>query len=299
MGKGVDEEVVRAVETEISYVTPGSRVNRRFVAPGVERNTGRYERHRVPVRDGRAIKEHFSLDVQGFVLAERPSAVSDFFDAGEVERLYPAEVEDTVRALTGATRVVLMSWMIRTSGDLERHHRKAAVGYAHKGGVQPPAGEAHVDFTPPCAERLAREIYAKSFPDGKGYTRFIASSLWRAFSQPPQDWPLALCDARSVGADEGVPNTLHIVDRIPDEAAMLAEMPGQDTMVAAAIFQYRSQHRWWYFSRMTRDEVVLLKFHDSDRSRALRAPHTAFCDTSLPGASPRQSIEYRSFAFFE
>ena len=75
------------------------------------------------------------------------------------------------------------------------------------------AGEAHVDFTPQCAERLAREIYGKSFPDGKGYTRFISSSLWRAFSEPPQDWPLALCDARSVGADEGVPNTLHIVDR--------------------------------------------------------------------------------------
>ena len=68
--------------------------------------------------------------------------------------------------------------------------------------------------------------------------------------------------------------------------------------MAAAIFPYSPQHRWWYFSRMTRDEVVLLKFHDSDRSRALRVPHTAFHDTSLPGANPRHSIEFRSFAFF-
>jgi hypothetical protein len=50
---------------------------------------------------------------------------------------------------------------------------------------------------------------------------------------------------------------------------------------------------------MTRDEVVLIKFHDSDRRRALRTPHTAFRDTSFPNARPRQSIEYRSFAFFE
>ena len=65
------EDNVRAVETTITYVAPGSFVNRRFVAPGIERNTGRYEAHRVLVRDGRSIAEHFSLDVHGFVLARR------------------------------------------------------------------------------------------------------------------------------------------------------------------------------------------------------------------------------------
>ncbi len=292
------EPEVRTVEAEISYVAPDSRINRRFVAPGVELNTGRYESHRVPIRDGRAISGQFSLDVHGFVLAERRSAVTDFFDRDGVDRIYPGEVEDTVRALTGASRVALMSWMVRTSGDLSRHQHRT-VGYTHQGGVQPPAGEAHVDFTPQRADRMARELYARMFPHGSGYSRFIASSLWRAFSEPPQDWPLALCDARSVGPDEGIPNTLHIVDRIPEEAEMLREMPYEDSLVAAAIFPYNPRHRWWYFSNMTRDEVVLIKFHDSDRNRALRTPHTAFRDTSFPDAKPRQSIEYRSFAFFE
>jgi hypothetical protein len=290
---------VRTVEAEISYVAPGSRINRRFVAPGVECNTGRYETYRVPIRDGRAINDRFSLDVHGFLLAERPTAVTDFLDRDQVERIYPAEVEETVKALTGATRVVLRGWMIRTSGDLARYHAHHTVGYTHQAGVQPPAGEAHVDFLPDCAERMAREIYAQAFPRGRGYSRFIASSLWRAFSDPPQDWPLALCDARSVGVEEGVPNTLHVVDRIPDEAEMLREMPGEDSLIAAAIFPYNPRHRWWYFSNMTRDEVVLIKFHDSDRRRALRTPHTAFRDTSFPDARPRHSIEYRSFAFFE
>jgi len=293
-----DERDARVTEAAISYVSADSRINRRYVAPGVECNTGRYEVHRVPMRDGRPLKERFSLDVHGFALAERPSAVMDFYDAGQVEQLYPAEVEATVKALTGASRVLLMSWMIRTSGELAEHRRET-VGYSHKGGVQPPAGEAHVDFTPQCAERLARELYGKAFPDGQGYTRFIASSLWRTFSAPPQDTPLALCDARSVRPDEGLTNTLHVVDRIPTESEMLREIPGEEAMVAATIFPYSPQHRWWYFSRMTRDEVVLLKFHDSDRSRALRVPHTAFHDTSLPGANPRHSIEFRSFAFFE
>src|SRR5262245_9369908 len=215
-----DEQNARTVDTTIRYVLPGSFVNRRFVAPGVEHNTGRYETYSVKVRDGRAIKDHFTLGVQGFVLARRPSSITDFFDRDQVDRVYPGEVVESVKALTGATRVAPMGWMIRTSGDLSKHMRQT-VGYTHKGGVQPPAGEAHVDFTPERAETLARTLYEKTFPDGKGYSRFIASSLWRCFSAPPQDCPLALCDARSVDRSEGVPNTLLIVDRLPDEETML------------------------------------------------------------------------------
>ena len=298
MSSSVRESDMKTVSAEISYVEPGSLINRRFVAPGVERNTGKYRTHRVSIRDGRAIKDQFSLDVHGFVLAERRSAVRDFFDKDEVDRVYPGETEETVKALTGASRVLVRGWMIRTSGDMLRHQRQV-VGYTHQGGVQPPAGEAHVDFTPQSAERMARASYREAFPEGKGFSRFIASSLWRAFSEPPQDWPLALCDARSVGPDEGTTNTLHIVDQLPEEKAMLGDMPGEDSLPTAAIFHYNPNHRWWYFSSMTRAEVVLLKFHDSDRARALRVPHTAFCDTTFPNAKPRNSIEVRTFAFFE
>jgi hypothetical protein len=294
-----DSEVnARTVNAAITYVANGSFVNRRFVAPGVEHNTGRYETHAVQIRDARAIRDHFNLDVHGFVLADKPSAVQDFFDKETVDRIYQDEVVDIVKALTGATRVAPQGWMIRTSGELARHQRPAA-GYTHKGGVQPPAAEAHVDFTPERADRLARDLYRRTFPHGKGYSRFIASSLWRCFSPPPQDCPLALCDARSVAPTEGVPNTLFIVDALPPEDVMVGPMPNEDQALAAAIFRYNPQHRWWYFSNMTRDEVVLLKFHDSDRSKALRVPHTAFRDTSFPDARPRESIEVRSVAYFE
>jgi len=289
---------VRTVSTTITYVAPGSFINRRFVAPGVEHNTGRYEAHNVTVRDGRSIREQFNLDVHGFVLAERPTVVRDFFDKDEVDRTYPDEVVAAVKALTGATRVAPMGWMARTSGDVAKHQKQTA-GYTHRGGVQPPAGEAHVDFTPARAEPLARAIYEKTFPDGKGYSRFIASSLWRAFSEPPQDCPLAVCDARSVGREEGVPNTMFIVDRLPDEQTMLGKMDNEQSAPAAAIFHYNPAHRWWYFSNMTRDEVLLFKFHDSDPSRALRTPHTAFHDPSFANARIRESIEFRTIAYFE
>lgn len=293
------ESDVRTVEAAITYLAPGSFVNRRFVAPGVEHNTGRYETYPVSIRDGRSIKEHFDLHVHGFMLARRPSRVTDFFDKEQVDRLYAGEAVDIVKSLTGATRVATQGWMIRTSGDLAKHHQQRTAGYTHKGGVQPPAAEAHVDFTPQRAESLARALYEKTFPDGKGYSRFIASSLWRCFSPPPQDCPLALCDARSVAVTEGVPNTLFIVDQLPAPEVMVGPMPDEDKALAAAIFHYNAAHRWWYFSNMTRDEVVLIKFHDSDRTKALRTPHTAFRDTSFPDARPRESIEMRSVAYFE
>jgi hypothetical protein len=50
---------------------------------------------------------------------------------------------------------------------------------------------------------------------------------------------------------------------------------------------------------MQRDEALLFKFHDSDRSVAWRVPHTAFWDPSFPDANVRESIETRIYAFFE
>lgn len=292
-----DVKPIRSVKAEISYLAPGSHINRRFVAPGKEVNTGTYEVHNVNVWDGRPIRERFTLDTHGFVLAEHKSAVTNFFDSEEVDAVYPQEVTEVVRELTGADKVAQRGWMVRTSGDLEKRQRKV-VGYTHQSGVQPPASEAHVDYMPERAEAMAETIYKESFPGDKPYSRFIASSLWRSFSPPPQDWPLALCDGSTVGADEGTSNALIIVDEIPDRDTMLEDMWEEKTVVTAAIFRYNPDHRWWYFPNMHRDEVVLLKFHDSDDSKVMRVPHTAFHDPSFDDAMPRESIEVRTFAYF-
>ncbi len=188
--------------------------------------------------------------------------------------------------------------MVRTCGNLEKRQRKV-VGYTHSSGVQPPAPEAHVDYMPERAEAMAESIYKESFPDAELYSRFIAWSLWRVLSPPPQEWPLGLCDGKSVGRDEGTPNALIIVDEIPDRETMLADMWEEKTVVTAAIFPYNPEHHWWYFSNMNRDEVLLLKFHDSDESSVMRVPHTAFHDTSFADAHPRESIEVRTFAYFD
>lgn len=293
-----NEAEVRTVKAQIQYLAEGSFVNRRFVAAGVERSTGRYEPHVVSIRDGRAVRSDFRVDTHGFQLLDHQTSVTDFHDRAGVDAQYPAEAIELVKAVTGADTVVARGWMLRTSADLAPQIKKVE-GYEHQGGLQPPAGEAHVDYSPQTAPRTAEQVYRRQFPEGKGYSRFIAFSLWRALSPPPQNCPLAVCDGRSLSDDEGVRNPLHIVDEMPSEEAMMSEIPGEDDLIAASVFRFRPDHRWWYFSNMTREEALLFKFYDSDHDVTWRCPHSAFYDDSLPDTHVRESIEIRLIAYFD
>jgi hypothetical protein len=272
------------VKAKIDYLLPTSRINRRFWAPGVEYNTGVYAPYDVTIRNAR-LAERFTLDAHGFELGNHPTNVTEWEANYGPDSPYAAQVCDVARAMCGADLIVPLGGQIRSSGLTSAM-------------VQPPAAEAHVDFTAKTAKMVADRLYGKARPGGAGFDRFIAFSLWRPLSSPPQDMPLALCEGRSVRDDEGTANTKVDVEVIPTGDALFADIPGEEDMVAATIFHHSPGHRWWYFPDMMIDEVIFIKFHDSDHSRAWRAPHTAFRDTSRPDAIERRSMEYRAVAFF-
>ena len=58
-------------------------------------------------------------------------------------------------------------------------------------------------------------------------------------------------------------------------------------------------HRWFYFPQMTKEEVLLFKQWDSDRTLSGRVCfHTAFNSLDeAEGARCRESIEIRAFCF--
>ena len=283
----------------LNYAQSGATVYRRYVASGVEIDTFRTDPRAVPVRNARVLERPLTLDSAGITLVNHRSAVRDFFDNEEVGRVYPAEVEAAVRDLTGAQRAASSGWMIRTADEQDRERRRTSRYLGGKGGVQPPGSQVHIDQDPTRAPRTAKQLYAKTFPDGPGYSRFISCSFWRAFSQPPQDWPLAVCDATSVAADEGIFNPIIFGDSIPDEATRQAPLPNEAALPAGSVFTFRPTHRWYYYPDMTRDEALLFKFYDSDHSVAWRVPHTAFEDSAARNPTPRTSIEFRVTAFFD
>jgi hypothetical protein len=275
---------VTEVRSTIDYLVPTSRINRRFWAPGRELNTGIYAPYEVIIRNAR-LAVPFSLDQHGFCLARHRTDITDWEHHYDASSDYAAQVREVVARLTGADLVVTIGGMLRRSGPITP-------------SFQPPAAEAHVDFTQRSAERIAQARYSNAHPDGPGYRRFIAFSLWRALSPPPQDMPLALCDGGSVRHDEGTPNTKIDVDEIPTGEALFAPIKGEADMTAATIFHHSADHRWWYFPDMTPDEVIFIKLYDSDHSTAWRCPHTAFRDSSRPEAHERQSMEFRGIAYF-
>ena len=148
---------VRSAEADISFLAPGSFINRRFVSAGIEVNTGRYESHRVPVYDGRSLSDWFTLDRNGFVLAEHRSAVKDFHDNDELNRVYVEEALDVVRNLTGADLVTGRGWMVRTlrTGASTLAHRRQAVspGPRRRQGAASAYVDGEVD-----GHRAAREL---------------------------------------------------------------------------------------------------------------------------------------------
>jgi hypothetical protein len=272
------------VETTIDYLLPTSRINRRFWAPGKELNTGVYAAYSVTVRNAR-LAGPFTLDEHGFCLGRQRTAITDWPGQYGPDSAYAAQVADVAMRLSGADVIVPMGGMLRSSGPAGAN-------------VQPPAAEAHVDFTQACAGRIADRLYRNAHPQGPGYRRFIAFSLWRALSEPPQDMPVALCDGCSVRDDEGTHNTKVDVAEIPEGDALFAPIEGEAEMAAATIFHYSPAHRWWYFPDMEPEEVLFIKFYDSDHGKAWRCPHTAFRDTTRPDAHPRRSMEFRAMAYF-
>ena len=272
----------RETYATVNYVAPDSARNRLYVADGGLLTTTRYAPATVPVRDGRPHGAQFSLDRTGFTLVRHESAVTDFTDPAQLDAIYTAEATALVQRLTRADDVVSLGWVLRNSAP------------ELPAGQQPPAPDVHVDVHPGRADaRLA----ATSPRKGRPYKRAITTSLWRAFSPPPQDVPLALLDYRSVDDAEGVANLLLFVGQLPDPDNV-PDVDAPDAQPAGTIFEYRPAHRWWYFPDMHAGEALLFKLHDTDRSVAWRVPHTAFRDATAAGARPRESVELRTIAFF-
>jgi hypothetical protein len=165
---------------------------------------GGSDRRVVTIHDAR-VKANLSLDREGFILAERPSAVRDFYDPEEVRRVYYPEVAKLLIDMTGAWRAQVFEHDVRN--DARARHDKA---------VRAPVRVIHDDYTAKSTPERIR-LYLPDEAEGLMSGRYAIINVWRAINHTAEATPLAVCDASSVASedllptDEGVKHEVYLL----------------------------------------------------------------------------------------
>lgn len=264
------------VEADLNYLAyDGQRpVNYAYPAPpGVPQSSASFESHRVTIANARRRRERTSLHREGFELRDHRSDVRDFSDERAIRGEYYPEVERLLKEATGAEKVVIFDHTLRLDSP---GHTEA--------GIREPVRRVHNDQTFVSGPRRVRDHLPAEEAELRLQHRFAIVNVWRPIGSPVETAPLALCDARSISRDDLVPSDLVYRDKVGETYA----------------FRHNANHRWFYFSAVRPDEVVLLKIFDSLVTGAARlTAHTAFDDPNTsPNAAPRRSIEVRSLIFW-
>lgn len=236
------------------------------------------EPYGIQVEDVRGKEELYNLDNAGFQYGREGPKYTSFLNDDEIEREYYPESIDLIKRVTRASKVVVFDHTVRRRipGEAGDNPQK-----------RQPVSLAHVDQTPAAAiARVHRHLPPTEVP-ALLCRRFQIINLWRPISHPAEDWPLALCDFRSVDFEKDLVPVAHIY---PDRESETFGV------------KYNPHYQWKYMKEMTPEEFVLIKCSDSiqDGSVARLTPHTGFQDPNTPeGTPPRESIELRALVFYD
>jgi hypothetical protein len=231
----------------------------------------------VSIDDARARERAPALDVEGFRLVTHVSAVRDFRDRAEIERVHVDEIRRLLLVVSGADHVE-----VTKVGVLRFAERSGDSGALNNSR---PARFVHVDVS----DATAQDFYSRSRPEhGRRIKRAAQYNVWRVLTPPPQDVPLAVCEARSIVRE----------DLIPADA--MFDLDGKiEFSFEALLLRYNPNQRWAHFSNMHRDEALVFKTHDTDGTAAHCVPHGAFDNPECgDDAPPRASIEMRGIAYW-
>jgi len=239
------------------------------------------------VKNGRTATEPPSLEREGLELVSWPSSVArerldelvapkPLLEMRQVERDYWAETIPVIHARSGARDVVpLHASTVRYSPQ------------ANRDGMMTPAGWAHLDYDGDEAAVQLRETLERLDHEVAPFSRSVLYQTWRVLTDPPQDFPLAICDWRTVTSADIVPLQYHV------------GTDGSDVTYRSQGSRYSERHDWWYFPDLTVDDLVLFVGFDSSRADRPASLHVSFEDPTVRDPVPRASIESRFFGLFE
>jgi hypothetical protein len=267
------------VQAVVNYTGPMSEMPR-YHANDHSRDVHVLDPRTVQITDARVRPDAPSLDREGVALCAHRSRVADYLDAEELERVYVPEICALLRAATGARAVRVVSTPVVRFGE-----RSPMVGKLNNSF---PARFVHIDYSDARGQATAEQQFAATPDRPAQLGRFVHYNVWRVLTPPPQDIPLALCDARTIQRSDLI------------AARAVFDLPGVPERTAESlVLRYSPAHRWLYFRDMIPQEALIFVTNESDPARPHHVAHTAFDDPSCPAdAVPRSSIEIRAVAYF-
>lgn len=272
------ENSLPSVKTTVQFtmddgITPVSIV--RDLGQGPDSRKGSYVDHEISIYDGRPIANDLSLDKNGFTLTRFPTAVTDFYNDEEVRSVYYPEMEEIVKQATGCSEVIVFDHTIRVDNENTQKSRK----------VRGPVKNMHNDFTRNSAPQRVRDLFPADEAEARLSKRFGSINVWRPIVGPVETAPLAICGW----------------DTLDEQNLIPAERRYEERIGGVLHLCHNPDQRWFYFPKMEREEVVLLKCFDSlEDGTAKWTCHGSFKDPNTPpNAKPRESIEIRTLYFFD
>lgn len=229
-----------------------------------------YEERDVWIDDLRGRTDGLSLDREGLVFVERPSAVTDWLDEEQIVGVYYPEARDLVRAHTGAQEVIIFDHTLRALAPETRqaHRTRETVSFMH------------ADYTPKSGPQRIRDMLGER---AQKVGRVAFFNLWRPINDAAEARPLAYVDGTTLNPKSLIATDLVYPDRV-GEVYHQAFDPG---------------HRHVYLSYQQPEEVALFKTFDTREDVTCFVPHGSFQKRSGPKVEgDRMSIELRSIALF-
>jgi len=257
------------------------------------------------MRDARRISEYHPglradspecMDKLGLSLVHLESKCANFYDSGDVERVFYPEIEKLLLDFfPGATDALVYNHDIfdkdytgdRTE-DQDAKNPGVNANYANlvHNDLNDNSGRVR------CRELLTRNLrnfgreqhYTEAEADAKMSRRFMSINLAKPMETVEQ-FPFVLCAWPSF-ADQPYINNYRVYD----------DRVGETTR-----FTYRADHEWYWLPRQTPTEVSMLKCYDSvtDGSVSRWSFHTACVDPTVSLDAPcRKNVVVRSYVFF-
>jgi hypothetical protein len=231
----------------------------------------------MPIHDGWARAEGFSLDREGFALKTFRHEFDRFDDDEAVRREFYPPVAEFVRTTVGARRVEVFDHTIRSKVNEQQQTAE------HTTTQRAPVMIVHCDYTPASGPLRVRQLLPDE-ADALLGRRVAFYNFWKPLRRRVEEKPLAMCDVTSTKPGDMIKMVLRYRERTGEIFVM----------------RHSSAHHWWYFPGMTPADALLLKTYESETDgRARFLGHSAFEHPDTPPDAPtRESIEMRTMAFF-